>query len=712
MLARSSWASCAAYAFLGLLVACGGAAPTASSESPKVSPEVIQALAAGEPQSLIVQLDENALAELAPEAFRPAAEVASPEELQAQADARSSAYSSAQSRVAAALTDDLAVVRHAYSHLPTMHVEVKSPEGLARLLALPEVLRLDVEGARRPLVDANLALIDQPAAAAAGDTGRGTTVAVLDTGANYTLPVFGPCTTVGKPAGTCRVVYETSVAPTTSLDPNGHGTNVSAIVATVAPAANLVIFDVFRGSYAYDSDILTAIDWCIANRATYNIVSLNMSLGGGDSTTPCSQDPLAPAIAEARAAGILSAIAAGNDGAVNAISAPGCAPGAVSVGAVYAASYGGIAYSSCTDFTTAADQITCFSNSASFLSVLAPGALITAGGYTMAGTSQATPHVAAAIAILRAAFPGDTVSQTVTRLQSTGVPIEDPRNGVTTPRIDLGAATGACSLQVGTSALSFQSTGGKSSVPVSVASGCSWKAAGPSWLSLSPSSGTGPAAVVVTAAANYGAARTGSITVGGKSVTAQQAADTTPPTGSVAIDGGQKFTNSTAATLALSAADPAGVTGMCLSSSSTCSAWVAFAPTKAWPLSSTPGTQTVYAWFKDQDGNVSARTSASIVLDQAPPTGGTLSATPSKGAVALSWGGFSDALSGVASYTLVYAKGSAPASCSTGTRLYSGTGTTFTQTGLASGTSYGYRVCATDGAGNTSAGVTKTAATP
>lgn len=35
-----------------------------------------------------------------------------------------------------------------------------------------------------------------------------------------------------------------------------------------------------------------------------------------------------------------------------------------------------------------------FSNSAPYLSILAPGAMLTAGGKTFGGTSQAAPHVA------------------------------------------------------------------------------------------------------------------------------------------------------------------------------------------------------------------------------------------------------------------------------------------------------------------------------
>src|SRR5262249_48249712 len=156
--------------------------------------------------------------------------------------------------------------------------------------------------------------------------------------------------------------------------------------------------DVFRtDGLAYTSEILAAINWCIANRSIYNIVAINLSLGGGASSTPCAQDAFAAGIASARAAGILAAGAAGNAGYTSQLAPPACVPAAVSVGAVYDANVGGVGYSGCQDPSTTADQVTCFSNSAPFLTLLAPGALITAGGYTMAGTSQATPHVAGAI---------------------------------------------------------------------------------------------------------------------------------------------------------------------------------------------------------------------------------------------------------------------------------------------------------------------------
>ena len=131
-----------------------------------------------------------------------------------------------------------------------------------------------------------------------------------------------------------------------------------------------------------------------------------------------------------------------------------------------------------------------------------------------------------------------------------------------------------------------------------------------------------------------------------------------------------------------------------------------FSTSKAWTLTSGDGTKTVYAKLKDKAGNWSDTTiKDTIILDTISPSDGTLSATASSSQVSLSWSGFSDGTSGVGSYKLVYSASSIPAaSCSSGTQIYSGTSTSYTHTELTNGTTYYYRVCAIDNAGNTSTG--------
>jgi subtilisin family serine protease len=331
---------------------------------------------------------------------------------------------------------------HSYEQLPVMHVRVDSPEALAALEAHADVVAV-VEDRAMQAVDntpVNVVQVGQPTAAAAGKLGAGTTVAVLDTGTDYKRAPFN-CTAPGTPAA-CPVVFAKDFAiEDKALDTGSfHGTNVSGIVLAMAPAAKIVALDVFDGDYAYTSAILSAINWCVQNKAKYNIVSINMSLGGGLFSSACASDPFAPTVATARAAGILSAIASGNSGSSTSISSPACVPAAVSVGAVYSGNVGAFNTGVCNDATTAADKVACFSNSASFLTVLAPGVGISAAGITMSGTSQATPHVAGAIAVLAAAQPSSGPDAIVARLTTSKTMVTDKRNNVTKPRLDLAAA--------------------------------------------------------------------------------------------------------------------------------------------------------------------------------------------------------------------------------------------------------------------------------
>jgi flagellar basal body-associated protein FliL len=87
-------------------------------------------------------------------------------------------------------------------------------------------------------------------------------------------------------------------------------------------------------------------------------------------------------------------------------------------------------------------------------------------------------------------------------------------------------------------------------------------------------------------------------------------------TGTVTINNGAAYTNSTAVTLTLSAAN---ATDMCFSNdNSSWSSWENYTTTKNWTIPNTEGAETVYVQFRDS-GNLTASASATITLDVTPP---------------------------------------------------------------------------------------------
>ena len=352
-------------------------------------------------------------------------------------------------------------VLDAYDNLPASFVRFTSAEALLDVLNSSDVTGVRANRSVPVATSQSLQLIRQPQAAAAGHTGQGTYVAVLDTGVDYTRSPFG-CSSPGVPS-TCRVkVSEELDGDTeTELDEDHfHGTNVAGVVSSVAPGAKILAFDVFRWMWVTDEygdlvyelrsdsdDQLRAVNRVIDfKRAGWNVVALNMSLGGGHYTSAC-QTGLNFSVA--RDWGILPVVAAGNSAVVEGefvpgIASPACDADAISVGAVFDSQQPGVA-GAC-DASQSADLITQFSQSAPNLSLLAPGSCITAAGITMQGTSQAAPHVAGAVAVLAAAKFGSTLfyrsdaARIDSALRNAGPSIWDSRTGVTRRRLDVYAA--------------------------------------------------------------------------------------------------------------------------------------------------------------------------------------------------------------------------------------------------------------------------------
>jgi subtilisin len=374
--------------------------------------------------------------------------------------------------------------------LPFITLQVR-PAALEALRHDPEVTRVLPNRQNRPSLVESLQATGADIAAAAGHTGTGRAIAVVDTGVDATHPFLA------APGGTTRVVGEGcfsgvgnafsrvlsacpgydpqrtgpgAAVPCQLTDPCRHGTHVAGIAAGarpvgaaasvppagVAPGASLVAVQVFsylcdvqplstQGGFscttgwelvAFDSDIALALEWLHASRTTFSLAAVNLSLGGSPTAAGNCSHAAGGTIAALRAAGVATVAATGNDGNKSLIASPACVPGVVAVGS--------------TDATTGAASK--FSNSAPRVDLLAPGAAgggargllssVPGSGYASSGgTSMAAPHVAAALAVLGERFPGSTVADNVGRLVATGIRTADT-NGVSTPLIRLDAAAG------------------------------------------------------------------------------------------------------------------------------------------------------------------------------------------------------------------------------------------------------------------------------
>jgi serine protease AprX len=175
--------------------------------------------------------------------------------------------------------------------------------------------------------------------------GRGVTVAVLDSGV---APVGD---LEGRIIGFKDFVNGNDSTP---YDDYGHGTHVAGIVAGsgaasagtdarqtyrgIAFGANIVGAKVLGATgEGTVSDAIAGIEWCIENRAVYNIRVINLSLGTRVRES-YKTDPLCQAAERAVAAGIVVVATAGNKGKYNSINSPGNDPAVITVGASNAGS--------------------------------------------------------------------------------------------------------------------------------------------------------------------------------------------------------------------------------------------------------------------------------------------------------------------------------------------------------------------------------------
>ncbi|MCP5198337.1 MAG: S8 family serine peptidase [Gammaproteobacteria bacterium] len=387
--------------------------------------------------------------------------------VQAQHDALASVQQQVLERLSAtAHQDEAALGIKRFTLTPAFGIQVDAL-ALTELLDDPNVLDVVEDRAWPPLLAQSVPLIGADSNGTfSGRTGQGWVVAILDTGVDKNHP-FLSGKVVSEACYSSNTSTATSVCPggvtqstatnsglncSTSISSCAHGTHVAGIAtgkgnsfSGVAKDAHLIAVQVFSRvdsasdcsprsapcTKAFTTDIIRGLERIYALRNSYQIASVNMSLGSGKYTSNCDSNSLKSVIDNLRAAGIATVIASGNSGYTNAISSPACISSAVSVGN-----------------TTKNDAVYSTSNSASFLDLLAPGTSIYSsvpgGGYeSWNGTSMAAPHVAGAWAVLKQAKPAAGVAEVLSALKSTGKAVTDARNGITKPRIQVNTALAA-----------------------------------------------------------------------------------------------------------------------------------------------------------------------------------------------------------------------------------------------------------------------------
>ena len=323
------------------------------------------------------------------------------------------------------------------------------------------VARIEPDLLLSPQLDRSTARIGARTAWAAGQTGAGRSVAIIDSGVDSSHPALAgkvvqeACFTRDScPNGQASMTGAGAARPCAVNPTCEHGSHVAGIAAGrhatysgVAPDANIVAVQVFSltttaadcpgratpCTRARTSDVLAGLEYLATLPASFNLVAVNLSLSSDSVLANCDQSILASAVGKLKSAGVATIAASGNGGFATGLGVPACISATVSVGATYADR----------------DALWLQSNFSMSLDLLAPGVGIVspAPGATFSattGTSAAAPHVTGAWAVVSQRLDTNNVDRILTYLRQTGAPVANPAfGGAVKPRIELSGVAGA-----------------------------------------------------------------------------------------------------------------------------------------------------------------------------------------------------------------------------------------------------------------------------
>jgi subtilisin family serine protease len=284
-----------------------------------------------------------------------------------------------------------------------------------------------------------------------GDTGRGITLASMDTGVRYTHPALAKQYRGYRGPGSYDHNYnwfDPKGIDRAPVDSNGHGTHTAGTMVAsggtasqpavgVAPGAEWIAAQGCSGAVCNESDLIAAAQWMLAPtdldgtrpRPDLRPMIINNSWAGvgGD-------EWYAGYVTAWRAAGIFPVFAAGNSGdACGSIESPGDYANVLAVGATderdVIASFS--ARGPTRDGRRKPDVVAPGAYSGNGFGILSTGPDLDTPYFALQGTSMATPHVSGLIALLWSANPaliGDYAT-TYALLRETSRDLNDTRCG-------------------------------------------------------------------------------------------------------------------------------------------------------------------------------------------------------------------------------------------------------------------------------------------